>query len=91
MSEGRARFQIKLRDVFVATFWVGVACGTATMVSGMWNGQPFVPFWGFVSVFSLLAAFWSLRGRYWNVLGTVAYAVVFFLLLLWFRKEALFG
>ena len=91
MTEGPARFQIKLRNVFVATFWVGIACATATMMSGVWRWEAVAPIWGFLTVFSLLTAFWSLRGRYFNVLVTVIYAALFFLLLFWFYRPALLG
>jgi hypothetical protein len=74
MSEGTPNvgwFQIKLRDVFLATFWIGIACGVAPMAVGQLRGEARAPIWGFVMTFSLLAAFWSLRGRYqsparWN-------------------------
>ena len=95
MSEGpktlRRWYQVKLRDIFVATFWVGIACGAATMTQFATHDQARAPIWTFVAAFSSLAAFWSLQGRYWFVVGTVAYAALFFLLMLWLHKEAILG
>ena len=94
MSEGpekRRWFQVNLSDVFVAMFWFGIACGTGTTAALGFRGEPVAPIWTFVTAFSLLAAFWSLRSRYWNVLGTWAFAALFFLLLFWLRKQALLG
>ena len=68
-------FQIKLSNVFVATFWIAVTCGVAT---GMWRGQVEGPIWIFAALFALLAAFWSIQGRYWNVLTTLAFAALFY-------------
>ena len=82
------RFQIKLANVFVATFWIAVSCGVAT---GMWRGQVEGPIWIFVAVFALLAAFWSIQGRYWGVASTIVYGTLFLLLLYWLDKRALLG
>jgi hypothetical protein len=84
-------FQFELRNVFLATFWLGAACASATMHAGIFRGQAVAPIWLHLTTFSLLAAFWSLRGRYWNILGTWAFAAVYFLLLFWFHKQAILG
>jgi hypothetical protein len=94
MSEGTKKsrwFQVNLRDVFVATFWFGIACGTGTVAARGFLGEPVAPIWTFVTAFSLLATFWSLGGRYWYVAGTWAYAALFFLFLFWLHKQAILG
>ena len=74
--------------MLVATFWVAVACAVGT---AMLRGQAVEPTWGYVALFSLLAAFWSLLGRCWNVLGTWAYFAVFFAVIFLLCKQAILG
>lgn len=90
MSDEPARFQMKLHNVFVGTFWIGVACAAVTMVPSLVRFHE-SPLLMFSAVFSLLAAFWSFKGRYLNVAGTVAYAALFFLLLWVIHPAALLG
>ena len=84
----RRWLQIQLRDMFLATLWIGIACGTG---AAMWRGQATAPIWGYVTIFALLAAYWSLRGRYLGVIVTVAFAAWFFLILFWLHRPAILG
>ncbi len=52
-----AWFQTNLRNMLVATFWVAVACGGHSHLARRGGRTD-----GYVVLFSLLAAFWSLLG-----------------------------
>jgi hypothetical protein len=95
MSEGhkpskRRPFQVKLHNVFAATFWIGVACAAIGMVPNMRQPHQASFLWLLLAGTSVMSALWSLANKYRMVLVTVLYTIIVELFLAWLAGPSLF-